>query len=107
MTIFEVLQLLALTAVPIVAGGLGLLTYRIRSIQEAIDRNDKRLDVHGERLASVEAQVGAIDHLRTDVKDVHGRVDEVLAEVHEVKGEMQGISNTVRLIERHLLGGAS
>lgn len=103
MTTFEVLQLLALVAVPIVAGGLGLIVYRIRSIQGALDRHDERVDEHGERLASVEAHLGAIDDLRTDVKDVHGRVDQVLAQVGEVKGEMQGVARTVRLIEQHLL----
>ena len=104
MSVYEIIQLLAFFAVPIGAGALGLLVYRIRAIQSSLDGADARLDLHGERLAALEAHHGAMEHLRGDVKGVHGRVDEVLADVREVKGTMHALDHTVRIIQRQMMG---
>lgn len=110
MTLYEALQLLAMFAVPIVAGGLALIVYRIRSIAIAIDRSDSRIDAHGERLATMEAQFGQVAELRHDVKDVHRRVDEVLGQIGEVankvsvlEGQLTELTRTNKLIQEHLM----
>ena len=103
MSIYEALQLLALVAVPIVAGGLGLIVYRVRSLQNAIDRNDERLDGHAERLAALEAQVGVIAHLREDMNVVHRRVDEIHGKVSQLEGQVAELTKTSRLILEHLM----
>lgn len=106
LSMYESLQLLAMVAVPIVAGGLGLIVYRIRSIQGTLDRHDTRLDDHGERMASSTAELGQIAHLRTDIKDVHGRVDVVHGDVKEMKGQVSEVALNSQMILRHLLNGA-
>ena len=114
MTLYEALQLLAMFAVPIVAGGLGLIVYRIRSIAASIDHADSRLDAHGERLATMEAQFGQVAELRDDVKDVHRRVDEVLGKVGDVgskvsvlEGQLTELTRTNKLIQEHLMRSAA
>lgn len=113
MSLYEALQLLAMVAVPVVAGGLGLIVYRIRSIATSIDNADSRLDQHGERLAKIEATIGQVSELRNDVKDVHKRVDEVLGKVGDVdskvsvvEGQFAELTRTNKLIQEHLMAKA-
>lgn len=103
MGVFESLQLAAMLAVPLGGGAIGLLLYRIRSLQGAIDRHDERLDAHGERLAGVEATKGEIGKVTGDLDTVHRRVDDLVGEVSTVKGQLAEISNNTRLIHEHLL----
>lgn len=103
MSIYESLQLLAMVAVPLVAGGLGLIVYRIRSIQTGIQRNDERLDAHAERVAAIEAKMGGIVDINDDVKIVHRRVDEVLATAKQMEGQVAEIGRSNRLILEHLI----
>ena len=103
LSMYESLQLLAMVAVPVVAGGLGLIVYRIRSIQNTLDRHDTRLDDHGEKLASTSAQIGQVANLRSDIKDVHGRVDVVYGDVKELRGQMSEVTRTNKMILEHLM----
>lgn len=114
MSLFESLQLLAMVAVPIFAGAIGLIVYRIRAIQSAIDRNDARLDEHGERLATLEATTGQVSELRNDVKDIHRRINEVLGKVADVdskvsmlEGQFLEAARVNKLIHEHLLDSAA
>ena len=114
MSLYEVLQLLAMIAVPLVGGALALVVYRIRSIQAAVDRNDERLDEHGERLATQEATTGQVAELRNDVKDIHRRIDDVLGKVADVDGKVSMLEGQFleaarlnKLIYEHLLERAA
>lgn len=114
MSLYESLQLLAMIAVPLFAGALGLVVYRVRSIQAAIERNDERLDEHGERLATLEATTGQVSELRDDVKDIHRRIDDVFGKVGDVdskvstlEGQFIEAARLNKLIYEHLLERAA
>lgn len=103
MGVFEILQLVVLVSVPVGGGALGLLVYRIRALGTSIDDFDGRVDALGERVAALEAQQGIVKEVRDDVRDVHRRVDDVLANTSTLEGQMREISGQISVIHEHLL----
>lgn len=75
-------------------------------IQEMRSDVDDRLDLNAQQLARLE-EAGRHAMTRSDLGRIHQRIDEVSAEMREMKGKFAGASNTLDLIHKHLLQGKS
>ena len=72
---------------------------RIKHLEEDVDR---RLDSHARQLATVEEH---IKHVPTDqdLARLHNRIDGLMEEFKELKGEFHSANHTIRMIHQHLL----
>lgn len=64
---------------------------------------DDDLDAVRERVAANEAKLDAVD-VMSEIRAVHGRVDDVATSTATVAGEMKSAVRSLELITRHLIG---
>lgn len=68
------------------------------------DEVDKRLDDHGNRLATLEGKVAAAP-THDDLSGIHDRITEVVKLQERMAGEFQVVKGTLNMIHQHLLTG--
>lgn len=84
--------------VPIIGLVVGALGRRLAALEARIADNDRRLDEHGERIASAETAVSTLGEIRPEIAEVHRRVDALPAQIGRVEGELAGIGRTNSMI---------
>lgn len=77
---------------------------KLYASKESVREIGRRVDNHGERLADVEAEIKRMpDH--NDLADLRDEIRAAVGTMQELKGNFDGVRNTVNMIHEHLLRG--
>lgn len=89
--------------VPIVGLVVGALGRRIGEIDARIREGDSRIDRHGERISALEAGARSVMAMRSDITEVHRRVDDLPVQIGRLEGELAALSRTSSMILQTLV----
>jgi hypothetical protein len=73
---------------------------RIAKLEQTVDH---RVDVHGDRLAKLEAHCATSEQLHQSEGKAHGRMDLISDGLNDLKGSMRRIEVTLDMVHQYLL----
>lgn len=79
---------------------------RIDSLEKAkADKADLRCSEQADKIGRIDAEVKHAPG-KKDIETLHARITDVNGHVKNIEGKMDGMKNTLHLIEQHLLGAS-